>query len=77
MKRSVLFLDALLSRLAKYLAKTAHSMFPKFSIACALGMLLTSTIFVLSWGWIISSKKILGFFERISNKINLQWNLSI
>ncbi len=28
MKRSVLFLDALLSSLSKYLAKTAHNMFP-------------------------------------------------
>jgi hypothetical protein len=28
MKRSILFLDALLSSLSKYLAKTAHSMFP-------------------------------------------------
>jgi hypothetical protein len=28
MKRSVLFLDALLSNLSKYLAKTAHNMFP-------------------------------------------------
>jgi hypothetical protein len=28
MKRSVLFLDALLSSLSKYLAKASHSMFP-------------------------------------------------